>query len=1352
MPFDQPTRNALAKMVGDCRRLLTEDVRKQLQGIYGLQPDGTALSLDALGHLNEQGREIARELREWQAHLAANEVGSETKRRAAAFERIVRETSFTVLNRLAALRLCEERGHVIECVRRGMASDGFQLFERLSGGALGPRGETYKTFLDRMFDELAIDLGVFDLRDPRSLVFPDEQCLEQVLALLTAPALAHLWQEDETIGWIYQYFNDPAERKKMREQSPAPRNSYELAVRNQFFTPRYVVEFLTDNTLGRIWYEMTCGETRLKDQCRYLVRRPNEVFLASGEEPPAESGQLPVASGQPKDGSSPTTDHRSLTTEELLKQPVHIPHRPVKDPRTILMLDPACGSMHFGLYAFDLFEVIYDEAWELEEKLGASALSRPPGMKCLHDTYAAKDTFLKDVPRLIIERNIHGIDIDPRCAQIAGLSLWLRAQKSWQRLGAKAAEIPSIRRSNIVCAEPMPGEKELLREFIEREFPAAERGVFLRLLEAIFDKMQLAGEAGSLLKIEEEIRSGIAEAKKLWKEGPKDEQAWLFPGAAPAEPKQMKLDLSGITDEQFWDRAEDRIYAALRDYAEQAENGGGFQRRLFAEDAARGFAFIDVCRKRYDIAVMNPPFGLPTKESKSFLIEAYEETWKDIYAAFGERALGITHRTGFFGAITPSTWQYSRQLRAFRCSLLDNGSPVLLAELGSGVMDDAAVQASIWTASPLPNSGYMLSLDLLGRSPKSRAEALLRPHAAWRATLPSQFQLIAETPYCHHLALELLDRWRKGGRLHEFAQIAKGNTTFDDFRFLRFWPEVPGHSAEEWKVYRSGGDFQPFFAASVLKIFWADDGKAARAFGASKHGSDAQVMQSSDLWYKAGLAYPRVGTLGFGLRVAKAGEIFSGHSVLVLPRNPEDSFLLLTLLNSSSALALFEAHGRHRLTETIALKDLPVCPPDLDCIRAPLEKLGRDGFDCVSRWESGDETSPLFAGMSVRLDLKRASERATDFHTKVVETAVQSSKLIQTTLNLDRLHLAEPDSVNWKPVMPPSEATARLLSWLVGSSLGRWDIRYATGERPSPELPDPFAPLPVSPPGMLQDPQGLPAGLQDTPASYPICIPWDGILVDDPNHPLDLERRAREIVDIVWKDRAEAIEREACEILGLRTLRDYFRKPSGFFADHLKRYSKSRRQAPIYWPLSTASGGYTLWIYCHRLTDQTLYACVNDFVQPKLNDLERDIPRLRDEKRTGELQAAVALQGELEDFKQELLAWAPHWKPNLNDGVLITACPLWKLFRLPKWRKDLEACWKELEAGEYDWAHLACSLWPDRVREKCKKDRSIAIAHGLEEICEVEPPETKGSRRGRKAPKTGAKQMELDTEEIGEEA
>ncbi len=181
-----------------------------------------------------------------------------------------------------------------------------------------------------------------------------------------------------------------------------------------------------------------------------------------GEEPPAQ----------------PDTDE-ALSQEELLHQPVHIPHRPLKDPREIRMLDPACGSMHFGLYAFDLYLEIYKEAWEIargpddqakQEEAFAPFAAYSAG-------FADKATFLREVPRLILQHNIHGIDIDPRATQIARLTLWLRAQRAWQEQQLEVVDRLPITRSNVVCAEPMPGERELLADFVDQQFPEAERGL-----------------------------------------------------------------------------------------------------------------------------------------------------------------------------------------------------------------------------------------------------------------------------------------------------------------------------------------------------------------------------------------------------------------------------------------------------------------------------------------------------------------------------------------------------------------------------------------------------------------------------------------------------------------------------------------------------------------------------------------------------------------------------------------------------------------------------------------------------------------------------------------------------------
>jgi hypothetical protein len=152
-------------------------------------------------------------------------------------------------------------------------------------------------------------------------------------------------------------------------------------------------------------------------------------------------------------------------------------------------------------------------------------------------------------------------------------------------------------------------------------------------------------------------------------------------------------------------------------------------------------------------------------------------------------------------------------------------------------------------------------------------------------------------------------------------------------------------------------------------------------------------------------------------------------------------------------------------------------------------------------------------------------------------------------------------------------------------------------------------------------------------------------------------------------------------------------------------------------------------------------------VEPKIKDVEQEIHHLRtmltaDEAGTKErkqLADAETLLNELKDLHAELSLWAPKWKPNLNDGVLITASPLWKLFRLLKWQKALETCWKELNKGDYDWAHLALTLRPNEVREKCKSDRSLAIAHSLEDLCEIKAPEPKKKRAAKKVTKSKAK-------------
>jgi hypothetical protein len=281
-----------------------------------------------------------------------------------------------------------------------------------------------------------------------------------------------------------------------------------------------------------------------------------------------------------------------------------------------------------------------------------------------------------------------------------------------------------------------------------------------------------------------------------------------------------------------------------------------------------------------------------------------------------------------------------------------------------------------------------------------------------------------------------------------------------------------------------------------------------------------------------------------------------------------------------------------------------------------------------------------------------------------------------------------------------------MFSYLFGCAFDRWNLSLITGEDEVPALTDPFGELPRIPRGMLAERSD-----------------FAEILVEQGGEPGDssLSERIKGVVHRLGQLHDEDVELQLCQTLNVRSLHAYISKPTGFFDDHLKRYAKSKRAAPIYWPISGESGTYTLWLYYPRLTDQTLYKAVNDFVDPKLKETGRQLANLRaindrSSAQEKELAKLTELKAELDGFKADLLEIATFWKPDLNDGVQITAAPLWKFFRLTKWRNRLKKTWEELGAGKYDWAHLALSIWPERVvKDECTTERSIAIAHGLEE-------------------------------------
>jgi len=603
--LDKETRNAIERATQQARTLLEDDFASQLEGTYDVLRDGS-IALKAGPHLS------SRQVFQRDKIVAA----IEHKRGAGmnpadAVADYLRDAAFTILNRFVALKMLEARRLVQQCITKGEQSSGYrdEFCGMAPGVALLPESAGYRLYIESLFDELSTEVKVlFDRRDPASVLWPKRATFERLLEILNADELIGVWDEDETIGWVYQYFNGADERRKMREESQAPRNSRELAVRNQFFTPRYVVQFLTDNTLGRIWYEMRDTKTALADKCEYMVRKPSEEFVA----------------------------------------------RAKKDPRDLRVLDPACGSGHFLLYAFDRLLTIYEEAHADPESPKSDVTGRT-----LTQDFPDVDALRKATPGLILAHNLHGVDIDPRCAQIAQLALWMRAQRAYRDSNVARAERPQIRRSNIVVAEPLIADDQLAKEFVARLDDAALGGVFMKLVDAL----KLAGDLGLLLRVEKLV----------------------------SRPSQR-----GETGNLF-SPPEERIRSAIVRFMAEEGDRASTRRWLFADDAAQGIGLLAIAEKKFDVVLMNPPFGAGSVRAKKDFEKAYPRTKSDVYAAFVERGVELLSTRGRLGAITSRTGFFLSSFQAWREEvLLKTAPPAVFADLGAGVLDSAMVETAAY--------------------------------------------------------------------------------------------------------------------------------------------------------------------------------------------------------------------------------------------------------------------------------------------------------------------------------------------------------------------------------------------------------------------------------------------------------------------------------------------------------------------------------------------------------------------------------------------------------------------------------------------------------------------------------
>lgn len=1292
--ISQNGKKIIERFVSAAKNLLMQNVTEMLQQWYGIWADGHTIGVEQLPSQDTDIVHTARMLRDRLQHLMAAlpDTDTDTDKERQAVGQLVAEQAFTQLNRFCALRMCEERDLIMESIRGGYESAGFMAYDSIAQSVGASRYERYRCYLLSVFDELSIELpAVFDRFSPFGLLFPDESTLMKLLELINDSQLSawfdeqntvtvNFWKEDETLGWMFQDYNSLEERRKMREASSKPRNSREMAVRNQFFTPEYVVRFLTDNSLGRIWYEMTRGESRIgEEQCRYMIRRPGE---------PLEERKL-------------------------------------KEPTEILSLDPTCGSMHFGLYLYEVYEYIYMDAWDHQ-----------PSLLQKYREVHTRESFRREVPKLILENNIYGCEIDPRALQIAALSLWLRAQKSYSQMNLDAAERPLIARSNLVLAEAMPGNKRLLKGLMD-EFDKPMQ----RLLTTIWNKMKYVGEAGLLFKMEKEISDDIEYLRKNWSKVNQNRNVSFYDSeerrAEVMAANEARTELRHHKDEFFEEIAE-RLQTALQELSSRLSEEEGYENALFSEDATRGFAFIELCQKRFDCIVMNPPFGEGSEHTSQYMNDNYPAWSKNLVCAFFDRMQEMLDDEGKLGAIFDRTVMIKSSYEAFRRRNLC-GFITACADTGWGVLD-ASVETSTLVLNKLCSDVEGVFMDVQDVEPDEKDEnlsVLIRTYnrgedAKWIYVAKSvEFDNLPNTVIGYSFNNHILHLFQKENLGQRGFMPQRGFALVADVHFRLYFEET---STSNNRLLYNGGNYSLFYTTYGESFVWEKDGLLAYTYP-NFRPTGLEFQGKSQ-----GVAYGKRGDI-LDAHVLKKGFFFTveGQTIPNLLRN--NSFVVLSYVNSILSQYTINLYtGQHKPSGYMNL--LPM--PDYATRQSDIERIVNAIIDIKRKWFSLDETNLEYHGLIAQMELKggieagldKMQEQLTADYTRYEELVKENDDLWMDLADIDRgcefrqtlndykarrpyEELLSIDGASNQNLIDKKTMVQEIVMELVGMAFGRWNTAYAKGEQAIPEFGDVFDALPFMP-VVSQGEAACPAQLD---------VPTDGILTNNSDSSLCLASHVREVMHYLWADRADDMEYELCQLIGCKSLQAYLASPTGFFDYHFKRYTKSRRKAPIYWLLASEDGTVDYWVYYPKLSKNTLPQLIIRLREQQEQLRTRLNAALAAHDKTQESQTR-AEQEQVEGMMDELnRILAAGYVPNHDDGVPVTAAPLLHLAASRPWRVECEKNMELLEKGDYDWSHLAMSMYPARVTQKAKKDWCMALTHGLEHICENKPKEKKARKK-----------------------
>jgi len=1143
-------RSTIRSTILRSRRTLEDELRRQLEK-YGIYED-KKLPLDNLAHLS------ADELHTREKLDAAieRELESTEGDLERSITNYVREATKTYLNRFVALKTIEVRGLVEETIAEraeyGNRSYMHHTVAEIAGELTDAPDDGFGAALDLAYQEIGAEIRMIFDDSEHTAIDLDAQVREEILDDLDA--IDHeAWESDEALGWIYQYFGKE-EREEIDDR--VDNENYkiagtDIATKTQLFTPRYIVEWMVDNSLGRLWLEMRGESTDINNEenCFNLVSKTN-----------------------------------SQTDSE------------VKDVEDIKVLDPACGSGHILFYAFDVLYQMYLEQANVPEKY---------------------------IPRKILENNLFGIDIDSGSAEIAALTLFLKAKQK-----SPDVEISQI---NIVSADTVliNGDKK------ERIIENASSEVEKEILEQVWRGFDNIREWGSLVRIEDKIDDIIEEYQDSIQA---DGQAKFTQSGG------LSTQSSLISDGQSesWSEVKARLLEDIKNVANTALEENNTVDEMFANEVGKSIELLDVMVQEYDVVVANPPYLSSRKMDsnlKEFLKSNYRG-YRDLYGCFIERCYQYTIDGGYTSLVTPEDYMTQYSYRKLRDFIVSNKQIVEGAHLSgySFSANDRPFTIPIVFKNQEPSEGrlstfYRLSeekedydnFDKKIRGLKSVVSSAREgnEHPDIYIVDQSTFKQIGRQPFIYWFGNEVLKLFKQLPNLDDIAEVKQGLATGDDDRFSRAWWEVQEDQiGNRYLPCVMGGGDDDYYESTEKVVLWENSGEEIKEHEGSR-------PQNEQYYREPGIIYRDFSKV-FTARIHEENQLFNLNTRLVFTDSKSEDLYLLSYLNSSlsryimdgisSELHYTVGDGKRlpvELDEISELEDLATIAIDQRKLKYELyeESANFDGEVLEEKFLSGEilynielfdsivyvvnsiVDKLVFDEYDISEDTRERIQESiealphdlpiTDVVNDVLSQSLES-KLLSDSPNADlndydpiddKISGEEIKTVSKKLQINPisasqlkykhelytsdekEEMAGRLLSYYLGKMLGRY-TSSVTAE--------------------------------------------DGIVVLNERGPNSFSHLLSEIIDDnnVRPDSAEMIEQ------WLDYEIDYWMGTHFFKNFHNKIFTRRGQVVPIYWQLESPNGAFSCFIYYHGIDANTLPKLRGQYLDQRIEKLENELETL----------------------------------------------------------------------------------------------------------------------------------------------